>query len=90
MRVELVNRKRARSAYDILSEFAEKHGEGWAHLRGKEKTAMIEQNMADLMANLIHLCSERDIDFDDRLRVARAHFQTEKNAEQKEAARRAN
>lgn len=42
-----------------------------------EVTADAESAVVDLLGNLKHFCQQRKIDFDDCLRIADNHFQTE-------------
>lgn len=36
------------------------------------------ENLIDILADLFHWAHENEIDFDDALRIARDHFETEK------------
>lgn len=72
------NVKRARSAYVALAYFADTDsGEAWNGYRGFPRVRLIQQNIADLLANLMHYCDQNGFDFEDRLRVARDHFKFE-------------
>jgi len=50
-----------------------------------------ESGVADMLADLMHFCDLENIDFDDKLRIAKLHFKEEKDgaarvrAEKKEA-----
>lgn len=69
------NTRRAKDALLALAHFADSpSGESWQGFRGEAKTRLIQQNMADLLANLMHYCEMYGVDFEDRLRVARDHF----------------
>lgn len=61
------NRARAARAWDALNEY-----ESELDIEG------VETALVDLLTDLMHLANERDIDFDDQLRIAQDHFKEER------------
>jgi hypothetical protein len=70
------------AALKILREFSlSDAGESWKGFPYEQRRELIKQNIADLLANLMHYCADNRIDFADRLLVAESHFKSERGGQ---------
>lgn len=68
------NRKRAKRAEDALFYFKEKSG----YTREQAKLEGMDTNLTDLIADLLHFCDWKKIDFANQERIAMGHYTAEK------------
>jgi hypothetical protein len=64
------NVARADRGQELIAYYGDTHGE-------PVEIAGVGQNLADMLADLMHFCASTDVPFDEELRTARGHFDAE-------------
>jgi hypothetical protein len=71
----MTNEERADRAYDFIKAYGEKIGD-WS-----DKEGLLHTLMADMIADMMHLCDSADIVWESNLTLAEMHYNDEHDEE---------